>query len=122
MAFRKRILYLGIVLGFVIYYSRSLRTYFKGNEDILFWLGFLPNFGLAFALPLIYVANRTNRHKAITHFNTVCIVALLILILNEIVDKYQPKRVFDWFDIWASIIGIGCALISYHFYFKNKNI
>ena len=122
MTFRKRILYLSIVLGFVIYYSRYLRTDFKDNEIVLFWLGFVPNFGLAFALPLIYVAYRTNRQKVITRFNIVCIVTFLIMVLNEIVDKFQPKRVFDWFDIGASIIGIACAFIFYHFYLKNKNI
>ncbi len=119
MNHRKGLLYFGIGLGFVLYYSRYLRTDFKGHESILFWLGFLPNFGLAFALPLCYIANRINLHKTVNYFNSACITTLLIMILNEVVDKFQPKRVFDWFDIYASITGVLCTLIFYNLIVKK---
>ncbi len=116
----KILLYLSIVTGFFIYYSRYFRSNFKGDETVLYWLGFLPNFGLSFTLPLIYLANRINAKKPIAHFNLACIFTVLVMVANEITDKFQPRRVFDWCDIWASILGVGCALIMYHFYFKTK--
>jgi cell division protein FtsW (lipid II flippase) len=116
----KVLLYLSIVVGFIIYYSRYFRDNFKGNETVLYWLGFLPNFGLSFALPLIYLANRVNAKKPINHFNLVCIFTVLVMVFNEIIDKYQSNRVFDWCDIWASIVGVGCAFIAYHSLFQKK--
>ena len=76
-----------IAAGWILYFSRYARTSFKEQEIVLFWLGFIPNFGLSFALPLIYVSNRINTHKPIKYFNLACLITSLIMIFNELVDK-----------------------------------
>ncbi len=116
----KKTLYIAITFGWLFYLSRYLRLVFEDNESILFWLGFLPNFGLAFALPFVYLGNRINTKKPVQHFNLACFITFLLMVLNEIIDKFQPKRVFDWLDVAASIVGVFCAFILHHFYFKNK--
>ena len=109
-----------IVLGWALYLSRYARTGFKEQGTVLFWLGFIPNFGLSFALPLIYVSNRIKSNQPIKHFNLACLITLLIMIFNELVDKIQPSRVFDWFDIYASFVGVVCAYLFYRFIFNPK--
>ena len=83
-----------IIVGIILYLSKFLRPYFSDNNTILFILGFLPNFGLAFAIPFIYVSNRIRLNKPVKHFTISCIVTLILMILNEIRDKYQSERVF----------------------------
>ena len=101
----KRLAALAIIVGIILYLSKFLRAYFVDNDYVLFILGFLPNFGLAFSIPFIYVSNRIRQSKPIRHFGISCVVTLLLMILNEIRDKYQSGRVFDMFDIYASITG-----------------
>jgi hypothetical protein len=104
-----------IMIGILFYLSKFLRPYFKDNEPLLFILGFLPNFGLAFAIPFIYVGNRIRLGKPPRHFGISCVVTFLLMILNEIRDQYQPGRLFDWFDIYASLAGVIAAFIWFHY-------
>jgi hypothetical protein len=108
-----------IICGILLYLSKFLRVYFIDNDSILFILGFLPNFGLAFALPFIYVSNRVRLNKPIKHFKISCIATLLLMIFNEIRDKYQSGRVFDWSDIYASFAGVIFAFFVFQVAFKN---
>ena len=95
-----------IIVGILLYLSKFLRPYFSDNNSVLFILGFLPNFGLAFAIPFIYVSNRIRLNKFPKYFTVSCVVTLLLMILNEVRDKYQSARVFDWDDIYASFTGV----------------
>lgn len=80
----------------------------------------MPNFGLAFAIPFIYVSNRVRQKKQVKHFNISCVVTLLLMVLNEIRDKYQIARVFDMFDIYASFAGVIFAYLVYHVTLKKN--
>jgi hypothetical protein len=111
----KEIVAFAIVIGMMLYLSKFLRPCFEGNDYGLFILGFLPNFGLAFAIPYIYVGNRVRFHKPAKHFTIFCIATLLLMILNEIRDKYQSGRVFDWYDIYASLGGVIFALLVFYY-------
>jgi len=91
----KKIVAGAIVVGMLFYLSKFVRPYFADNNFALFILGFLPNFGLALAMPFIYVGNRLRLNKPAKHFTISCIVTVLLMILNEIRDKYQLGRVFD---------------------------
>ena len=102
-----------IIVGIILYLSKFLRPYFSDNNTILFILGFLPNFGLAFAIPFIYVSNRLRLNKPVKHFTISCIVTLILMILNEIRDKYQSGRVFDWNDMYASLAGVIFAFLVF---------
>ncbi|HAO48984.1 MAG TPA: hypothetical protein DCR35_06610, partial [Runella sp.] len=102
----QKIVATSIVVGMMLYLSKFLRPYFGSNDFVLFILGFLPNFGLAFAMPFIYASNRIRLNKPLEHFVISCIGTFLLMILNEIRDKYQPDRVFDWDDIYASFFGV----------------
>jgi len=109
----KRLAAYAIVVGIILYLSKFLRDYFVGNNSLLFILGFLPNLGLAFAIPFIYVSNRVRQRKSVRHFGVACIVTLLLMVLNEIRDKYQAGRVFDVLDIYASVTGIILAYLVF---------
>jgi len=108
-----------IFFGIILYLSKFLRLHFSDNNSVLFILGFLPNFGLAFAMPFIYVSNRVRLNKPVKHFTISCIVTLFLMILNEIRDKYQSGRVFDWYDIYASFAGIIFSLLVFHVALKR---
>ena len=95
-----------IIVGIILYLSKFLRSYSNDNDSVQLILGFLPNFGLALAIPFIYVSNRIRLRKPVNHFAISCIVTLLLMVLNEVRDKYQTGRVFDWFDIYASFAGV----------------
>src|SRR5688572_2915337 len=99
-----------IFFGIMLYLSKFLRLHFSDNNSVLFILGFLPNFGLAFAIPFIYVSNRVRLNKPVKHFTISCIITLILMNLNEIRDKYQSGRVFDWYDIYSSFAGVIFAL------------
>ena len=108
-----------IIAGIILYLSKFLRPYFGDNNTVLFVLGFSPNFGLAFAIPFIYVSNRVRLSKPVKHFTISCIVALILMILNEIRDKYQSGRVFDWNDMYASLAGVIFAFLVFHVALKR---
>jgi glycopeptide antibiotics resistance protein len=114
----KRLAAYAIIVGIILYLSKFLREYFVDNSSLLFILGFLPNLGLAFAIPFIYVSNRVRQGKPVRHFSISCIVTLLLMVLNEIRDKYQAVRVFDMLDIYASVTGVILAYLVYRWTFS----
>jgi len=103
-----------ILAGVMFYLSKYLRGYFNDHDAVLFILGFLPNLGLAFALPFIYVSHRVRVNKPIKYFTVSCMVTLLLMLLNEFRDRYQSGRVFDLWDIYASVAGVIFALLVFH--------
>ena len=111
-----------ICVGIMLYLSKFLRIHFGDKNFVLFILGFIPNFGLAFAIPFIYVSNRVRLKRPVKHFTIACIVTLVLMILNEIRDKYQSGRVFDWYDIYASFAGIIFAFFVFHIALKKTYI
>jgi hypothetical protein len=115
----KKIIAGAIAVGMILYLSKFLRPHFSDNTVVLFILGFLPNFGLAFAIPFIYVGNRVRLNKPAKHFTISCIITFLLMILNEIRDKYQSGRVFDWFDIYASLAGVIFAYLMFYVTLKH---
>ena len=116
----KKIVTGAIIVGIMLYLSKFLRPYFSDNNSVLFILGFLPNFGLAFAIPFIYSSNRIRLNKPIKHFTVSCITTLLLMILNEIRDKYQSGRVFDWYDIYASLAVVIFAFLIFYATLKER--
>jgi hypothetical protein len=121
MSKARRIVLICIVIGYLIYLTRLFRENFEGRENVLYWLGFIPNFGLSFALSFILYVNKDSFFKQLKfNFYKGCLIVFAIMILNEIVDKYQPRRVFDWMDIWASLVGVLCAAFVYYFVLKNE--
>ncbi len=115
----KKIVTGAIIVGIILYLSKFLRPYFSDNNSAILILSFLPNFGLAFSIPFIYVSNRVRLNKPVKHFTISCIVTLLLMILNEIRDKYQSGRVFDWYDIYASFGGVIFAFLVFHVALKR---
>ncbi len=114
----KRLAAFAIIVGIILYLSKFLRAYFVDNDYLLFILGFLPNVGLAFSIPFIFVSNRVRQRKPIRHFGISCVVTLLLMTLNEIRDNYQTGRVFDMLDIYASIAGSILAYLVFRRTFR----
>jgi len=117
----KRLAAFAIIIGILLYLSKFLRAYFVNNDYVLFILGFLPNFGLAFSIPFIYVSNRVRQRKPIRHFGISCVVTLLLMALNEIRDGYQTGRVFDMLDIYASVTGSVLAYLVFRWTFRQTS-
>ena len=117
----KQIVTGAVIVGILLYLSKFLRPGFSENESVLFMLGFLPNFGLAFAIPFIYVSNRYRLNKPVKHFTIACIFTLVLMILNEVRDRYQAGRVFDWNDIYASVAGVIFALFVFQLLSKKAS-
>ena len=111
---------LAIISGVILYLSKFLREYFADNYPALFVLGFLPNLGLSFAIPFIYISNRVRQGKPVKHFTIACIATLLLMVLNEVRDKYQTGRVFDMFDIYASLAGVFFAYLVFQLALEKK--
>jgi hypothetical protein len=109
----KRLASLAIIVGIILYLSKFLREYLADNPSALFILGFLPNFGLSFAIPFIYVSNRVRLRRSVKHFGISCVVTLILMVLNEIRDQYQTGRVFDIVDIYASATGVILAYLVF---------
>jgi len=116
---QKKIVIGAIAAGIMLYLSKFLRPYFPDNTSVLLILGCLPNFGLSLAMPFIYVSNRLRLNKAVSHFMIACTITLLLMVLNEIRDKYQSGRVFDWYDIYASFAGVIFAFFVFYLAIKR---
>ena len=112
----------GVVIGILLYLSKFLRAHFGQDEIALFILGFLPNLGLAFAIPFIYLGNRIRLNRAIKHLPIVCFMTLVLMAANEIRDKYQSGRVFDLYDILASFVGVSLAFLILHFQLRRRMV
>lgn len=115
----KLIISLSIITGVCLYLSKFLRSSFADQPQVLFMLGFLPNLGMALLIPFIYISNRLRQKKSIDHFNAVCIFTILLMILNEVRDKWQDGRVFDLLDIYASIAGVCIAYLIFQLTLKK---
>lgn len=48
-----------------------------------------------------------------------CALTILLMILNEIKDKYQAGRTYDVLDIYASVAGVAVAYALFRFFFKK---
>ncbi len=108
-----------ILIGMLLYLSKYSRSYFHENEHVLFILGFLPNFGLAFAMPFIWVSNRLRHHKIGNTIWMACLVTFLLMVLNEVRDIFQKDRVFDMLDIYASLAAVILAYFIYTWVIKQ---
>ncbi len=96
------------IFGWMVYViPMELRPYFRGNHFVLFWFGIIPNFGCAFALPIIGL-----KKKPITYIaakNRLLIssfIAFGILFAYESVEMIKGFGTFDWLDIAMSILGL----------------
>lgn len=107
------IIALAIIVGITFYLSKFLRDDFASNNFVLFVLGFLPNLGLSFAIPFIYISNRIRQNQRVKHFTIACMATLFLMVLNEVRDKYQTGRVFDILDILASLAGVLFAYLVF---------
>ena len=71
-------------------------------------------------MPFIYIGNRVRLNKPAKHFTVLYIVTFLLMIVNEIRDKYQSERVFDWYDIRALLTGVIFAFILFNMTLKER--
>ncbi|MEL6987635.1 MAG: hypothetical protein AAGK97_07360 [Bacteroidota bacterium] len=75
-------------------------------------MGFLPNFFAGIAIHLTLSANNigsTQLHKYLSNNLARALIVFFLLFLGEVFQKYTGK-VFDYYDLLASAVGV---LISY---------
>ncbi len=119
----KKLLFPFFCIGLFLYLTRLLRDSIT-DLDILFFLGFLPNFGAAIAIPFLairpnklYTLKDTNRRVIIG-----CVCTIILLTANEFIDLYQKNRTFDILDVYVSFLGVSLLFIIYHLFLKHKLI
>ena len=49
-----------------------------------------------------------------------CVGTLLVLIAFEIVRPFKGAQTFDYLDIFASIVGVSLAALSYYFWLRHR--
>lgn len=108
-----------VSIGIILYLSKFTRSTIFQNESALFILGFLPNFGMAFAIPFIYVSHQLRKGIHVKYFSMSCALTILLMIFNEIKDKYQAGRTYDVLDIYASVAGVAVAYALFRFFLKK---
>jgi|GEM_PF-1668519 len=103
-----------ILVAAVCYCFRLFRPCLTDYPAVLWWVGFLPNFGSGLGGPMLILELRSyflkNRPPATEQwFVKVCGACLLYLLVYEFFDStdLRPERVFDWWDVGASVVGVG---------------
>jgi hypothetical protein len=96
------------IFGWILYViPMELRPYFKGNHLVLWWFGIIPNFGCAFALPVIGLKKKSISYDTAKHRLMISsLISFGILLLYEISQLIKGFGTFDWLDITMSILGI----------------
>jgi hypothetical protein len=119
----KQLIFPFLYFGLFLYLTRLLRDSIT-DLNVLFFLGFLPNFGAAIAIP--FLAIRPNKLYTLRDANqrvTIgCICTIILLPSNEFIDLYQKNRTFDILDICASFFGATLLFTIYHLFLKHKLI
>lgn len=116
MTQNKKIFALPVGLGLLLFFSWLLRAFFA-NKKLLFWLGFLTSFGLAFSVPLIVlmVSEPWEGPHAQKRLRQACLLTFWALAIHECLDRLRKGRVFDILDIVASGVGVVGAYLLYRF-------
>lgn len=102
----------------ICYCLRLLRPLCPHESVFLWWAGFLPSFGAGLGGPLAFLWMRRlwvrepGKNLEKQWFEAVCIGCLLFLVVHETIDGsgWRPQRVFDWWDMGASVAGCVVAL------------
>ena len=112
------------VTGWILYVlPMELRPVFKTNHIVLFWLGIIPNFGCAFALPIIGLRNKKMTYdEARIKLLIYSLYTLGLLLAFELLSLIKGFGTFDWLDLVMSICGLttlNIIFISYKTKFKR---
>ena len=105
------------VFGWILYVlPMELRPVFRGNHIVLFWFGIIPNFGCAFALPVIGLNKKAISYIEARHRLIISsLISFGILLVYEISELIKGFGTFDWLDILMSILGIISVNIIFNF-------
>ena len=95
------------VLGWFLYViPMELRPFFRENHLVLFWFGIIPNYGCAFALPIIGLKKKSITYNEARYILLKSsIISFSVIILYELVESIKGFGTFDWLDIFMSILG-----------------
>jgi glycopeptide antibiotics resistance protein len=95
------------IIGWILYViPMELRPYFKEDHLVLFWLGIIPNFGCAFALPVIGLNKKSLTISEASHTLLISsFISLAIILAFEVIQLIKGFGTFDWLDILMSILG-----------------
>ena len=95
------------IVGWIMYViPMELRPYFKEYRIVIFWLGILPNFGCAFALPILGLRKKTITYNEAGHKLLISsFISFGIILAAEILQLMKGFGTFDWLDIIMSILG-----------------
>jgi hypothetical protein len=107
-----------MILSSLFYFSRLFRLQLADHQMVLWWVGFLPNFGASLGGPwliliLLYRMNKLPEDRRL--FYKIAAFCIAYLLVYEWLDStdLRPERVFDWWDVGASIVGTGLSLGLY---------
>ena len=116
------IIVLFLVFWLLYLIPMEVRPYFKGNHDVLFWLGFIPNLGCAFALPIIGLKNKSlTYYEARKKLLISSLISLGLILSFEVSGLMRGFGTFDWLDVLMTVLGTVSVNIIFRS-FKSKFI
>jgi hypothetical protein len=120
---RLTIIIIVIFMGLYFITKPYLRTLDINNSFLKIIIGSLPNLTSAIVLPLLFVIDiyKAKSLQALTKINRrvniIMLIVFVILLSEEFYPIFSGSKVFDFWDIVFSIIGI-----TFTFYYKTKII
>jgi VanZ family protein len=104
------LLLLFLIVAFILTMELGFRSYlFKQGGALATIAGSLPNFVAVIFFSVVFVL-RKDGEKGSTTFKMVAL-AVVAMVLYELVQPWLPGRVFDLFDIAASILAGICIYL-----------
>lgn len=103
---RRKSVFIFFLLSWLIYVLPMWLRNIIENKSVLFWLGFIPNFGCAMALPLAFLYKKElTCQQAKDKLFKFSLIALFIILLYELIQLLPDFGYFDRNDIMMTILG-----------------
>jgi len=83
----------------------------QAPEWLSFVLGSTPSLLGGLSVPLCFLA--VHPRPGVQDVRRACIWAAALVLSAELLERRLPGSTFDWVDLAASLIGVGCAAVVY---------
>ena len=96
------------------------------SPNILFLLGFMPNFFAAIAIyfKILEIHEKDSRLSRLLPEKafSISLLVFVILLVGELLQEYLLNGVFDRLDLMASFIGLGFSIFVHQFIQSRVNL
>ncbi|OCA71849.1 hypothetical protein BBH99_13695 [Chryseobacterium contaminans] len=103
---KRKSVFLFFLLSWLIYVLPMWLRNAIENKSVLFWFGFIPNFGCVMALPLAFLYNNELTYQqAKSKLLKLSFISLFIILLYELIQLLPGYGYFDIKDILMTFLG-----------------